>query len=427
MRTEYSSAPAPGPQGIRAGGPFLPPAAIRAPARLIPRRALCGLLLLLALGLWPAARPAPCPPAFAAETPAEPAPPAGTGFTGAGSAATGTAGTDAGPVCPLVRNATRAAVPAKANAPTGHTASPGDFPAAPRASFPGVSPASPAGPPAAAAPFPDIRWISAAPGLELGLSTLPESLEQDTGAVLAILRVDPARHRFALGMASETGRAHSLADWGRKAGLSAGINASMYLPDNRTSTGYMRNGDTLNNKNVGNKLGAFFVAGPRKGSSPPADILEREMPDWNARLDDYAIVVQNYRLVDSRGKVLWPAGGPMHSIAVVAKDDQGRIAFVLSQEPLTAERFAACLKALPLSFSTVMYVEGGAQAGLFLRVDNEAAKSLPPAFAGASAHASPEGTIHVWKGRQSLLNTRGNPDAPVPNVIGIRTAGSPAP
>ena len=387
----------------------------------LPRRALCGLVILLALSLGLAARPT----AGAAS--------AGTNSTQANSTATDAADT--------TRNATHGfPASAKANATAGQAASPAapaaasstasqtappaalppSSPAAPR-----VSPAPPANPAVVAAPFPDIRWTTVAPGLELGLSALPESRDQGTGAVLAIVRVDPARHRFALGMASETGQAHSLPDWGGKAGLRAGINASMYLPDNRTSTGYMRSGEAVNNKTVGNKLGAFFVAGPRKGSGPPADIVEREAPDWNARLDDYAIVVQNYRLVDSRGKVLWPAGGLMHSIAVVAKDDRGRIAFVLSQEPLTAERFAACLKTLPLSLSTVMYVEGGAQAGIFLRVDNAAEKSLPPSFAGASSHPSPEGTTHVWKGRQSLLNTRGNPDAPVPNVIGIRGADAP--
>lgn len=399
MKNEYFSVPGPDPRGGPAGRHCFPPAAGRTPAGLIPRRALCGLLILLALGLGLAARPLAGGPAFASEKTDDAAAPAKANAT-AGNAASSATSPAASPVT-----------------------SPAASPAAPRVS----SPAPPANPAAVAAPFPDINWLSAAPGLELGLSMLPESRDQDTGAVLVILRVDPARHRFTLGMASETGQAHSLPDWGRKAGLRAGINASMYLPDNRTSTGYMRSGEAVNNKTVGNKLGAFFVAGRRKGSGPPADIVEREAPDWNARLEDYAIVVQNYRMVDSRGKALWPAGGPMHSIAVVAKDDQGRIAFVLSQEPLTAERFAACLKALPLSLSTVMYVEGGAQAGIFLRLDGAAEKSLPPSFAGASSHPSPEGTIHVWKGRQSLLNTRGNPDAPVPNVIGIRSADSPAP
>lgn len=267
--------------------------------------------------------------------------------------------------------------------------------------------------------FPDIRWFGIAPGLELGLSQLAESRETGDTAVFVILRIDPARHHFFLGMASEAGHARTPAQWSREAELRAGINASMYLPDNMTSTGYMRNGHSLNNGKIGKKLGAFFVAAPRSGAGAAADLIERDTPGWNERLEEYAIVVQNYRLIDSRGKTLWPDGGPMHSIAVVAKEETGRIDFILCQEPLSVDRFAACLKSFPLALSTTMYVEGGAQAGIFLHVDKETGRAFPATFAGATTHFTEEGNLHIWKGRQSLLNTGGNPHAPLPNILGI--------
>jgi hypothetical protein len=270
------------------------------------------------------------------------------------------------------------------------------------------------------APFPEIHWTTLASGLELGFSQLPESREKGDTAVFVILRIDPTQHQFALGMASEVGQSRSLAEWSRQLNLNAGINASMYLPDNVTSTGYMRNGEIWNNEKIGSKLGAFFVAKRKNRAETQADIIERDTPGWGERLEDYAIVVQNYRLIDSRGKILWPPGGPMHSIAVVARDKRGRIDFILCQEPLTAERFAHYLKSLPLSISTTMYVEGGAQAGMFLQVEKDTATDIPAFFAGASSYATPEGTVHIWKGRHSLLNTAGNPDAPVPNILGIQ-------
>ena len=293
------------------------------------------------------------------------------------------------------------------------------------APLPGTSIETPAvtPPPPPLAAFPELHWTILEPGFELGLSMLPESRELGSGAAFVVLRIDPALHRFSLHMASETGQSHSFPNWSRESGLRAGINASMYLPDNVTSTGYMRNGETVNNKNMGSKLGAIFVAGRKNRTSPPADILERDRSDWAKRLEDYTIVVQNYRLIDSRGAILWPEGGSQHSIAAVAKDKSGRIVFVLSQEQLTAERFAHRLKELPLSLSTVMYVEGGAQAGLFLHVSGDVAKRVPSSFAGATIHAGPDGVTHVWKGRQSLLNTRGNPDALVPNIIGVQGGG----
>ena len=372
------------------------------------RESLLRLSVLLVLGLCLPVLPTTGLKALAAEKTAAPPPvPAGTNQTAP------------------AKSSGEHAASAQANGPV---AAPSRVSASPSETSPSGPAAIPAPDPSTSvASFPEIRWFVLSPGLELGLSLLPESREKGTSAVFVVLRIDPALHHFALGMASETGQARSLADWSRQLGLRAGINASMYLPDNITSTGYMRNGEALNNNKMGNKLGAFFVAGRRNGAGPSADIIERETPDWSESLEDYAIVVQNYRLMDSRGKVLWPAGGPMHSIAVVAKDDHGRIAFILSQEPLTAERFSHYLKSFPLALSTAMYVEGGAQAGLFLRVDSGTAKTAPASFAGASAFAAPEGVIHVWKGRQSLLNTRGNPEAPVPNVLSITGAGKSPP
>lgn len=265
----------------------------------------------------------------------------------------------------------------------------------------------------------ELSWTLLRPGLEFGAAPLAESERSRSRTWFVVLRIDPAVHGFSLSMASEAGRSFSLADWCRKDNLLAGINAAMYLPDNRTSTGYMRSGAALNNSNLGGNLGAFFVAGPRKKGLASADILERSSPGWPGVLDDYDIVVQNYRFINSEGRLLWREGGPLHSIAVVAKDRSGRILFVLCQEPLSGERFAAYLRNLPLDLSTVMYVEGGAQAGMFVRVDAEdgqKAASMP----GATIHAVPGGVAHVWKGRQSLLNTKGNPDAALPNLIGVK-------
>lgn len=260
-----------------------------------------------------------------------------------------------------------------------------------------------------------LEWTRLDDGLELGLAELPESRETGNRAraMFVVLRIAPERHSFSLAMASESGEPLSLVEWSRRADLRAGINASMYLPDKLTSTGYMRNGGSVNNANVGGRLGAFFVAGPARRGMPRADIIERDAAGWRERLEAYGIVAQNYRLI-SGGELLWPSGGPLRSIAVVAKDADGRILFILCQEPLTVERFAGALASFSLRLGPVMYVEGGAQAGLFVRVAGDG-----PALPGATAHAVPGGMAHVWKGRQSLLNTRGNPDAPLPNIIGI--------
>jgi hypothetical protein len=255
------------------------------------------------------------------------------------------------------------------------------------------------------------------PGLELAQSVV-QSGPDGREALFVILRIDPALHDFVLCMASEEGRSLSLPDWSIRRDLRAGINASMYLPDGVTSTGYMRSGVSVNNGNAGPRLGAFFAAGPKIRGLPGACILERDAPGMPEILEDYAVVVQNFRFMDRAGNALWPGGGRAAGMTVVAEDDAGRILFVLCRDSLTAERFAVALKDFSLSLRTVMYTEGGAQAGLLLRFDKGGEEM--GGIVGASPFPVPDGVVHVWKGRSALLNADGDPQGALPNVLGIQ-------
>ncbi|MDR2075750.1 MAG: phosphodiester glycosidase family protein [Desulfovibrio sp.] len=267
-------------------------------------------------------------------------------------------------------------------------------------------------------PLPEIVWSGLRPGLELGLAPLSAKGEGD--ACCVFLRFAPRLFSFGLYMASADGAAHSLRGWAEKGDLLAGINAGMYLPDQLTSIGLMRTRGHVNNGRPGSRLGGFFVSDPGERGLPPADILEHDVEGWESRLNRYGQAVQNYRLINGRGRILWPEGGQAHSIAAVGKDRQGRILFILGQQPLPAATFARLLKRFPLDLGPVLYVEGGAQAGLFVR---ETGRGAMPSRPGASSHAQGDGVIHVWKGRLDLLRTRGNPDAPLPNIIGVRALG----
>ncbi|MDR1686715.1 MAG: hypothetical protein LBR82_09850 [Desulfovibrio sp.] len=330
-------------------------------------------------------------------------------------------------------------------------------------------------------------FIPLEPGLELAQAVVRGGPD-DREALFTMLRIDPLLHTFTLCMASEEGRARSLPDWSAQRDLRAGINASMYLPDGITSTGYMRNGESVNNENAGPRLGAFFAAGPHrragiapgkatgnvtggamrntaggatgdtKGDAavhapgdaagnatseaarlcperpggvcgqrgapsaafPAACILERDAPGMPGILEEYAVVVQNFRFMDKEGNALWPEGGRAAGMAVVAEDEAGRILFILCRDALTAERFAAALKDFSLALRTVMYVEGGAQAGIFLRVDNARESVSAAGFAGASSFPAPDGMVYVWKGRSSLLNADGDPRGALPNVLAVQ-------
>lgn len=277
-----------------------------------------------------------------------------------------------------------------------------------------ADPAPPAGPvPLTATALPDDagaslpdapRWRE----LEQGLRYAEFSLQAESGqrAALTVLRIDPEWFDFRLyASAAHRHPPLSLGQWADSHDLVAAINASMYLPDGVTSTGYMRQDDYINNKRLGRRFGAFFVAGPRVEGLPRADILTRDDPRWQELLDQYRLVIQNYRMINDERRILWSPGGPLYAISAVAEDGEGHILFLHCREPLEAYNFAHALLHLPLDVRTVMYVEGGLQAGLVIR--------------------SP-GLHQELRGRHLAdFWVTGNVRAQLPNVLGIRRRHTP--
>ena len=206
-------------------------------------------------------------------------------------------------------------------------------------------------------------WRELEPGLLFGEFQLNEG-----DARLTVLRIDPAAFDFTLCSRSQDGGpSRQLNQWGEQYNLVAAINASMYLPDAATSTGYMRQGSHVNNGRVVQRFGAFFVAGPDEPTLPKAAILDRDSPLWRQQMDHYDLVIQNYRMINADRRILWSPGGPHNSISAVAQDGDGQILFMHCRQPVEAYSFAQQVLHLPLNVRTVMYVEGGGQAGLLVR------------------------------------------------------------
>lgn len=191
------------------------------------------------------------------------------------------------------------------------------------------------------APPPPPRWVfetlppweKLEEGLQLGLF----SAQFDGGDPFEVvfLRIDPAYFDFTVETASSEKQSLPLEAWATRKGLIAATNASMYLPDGVTSTGYLRTGEIVNNGRVVSKFGAFFVAGPDSPDLPGADLLDRSTDDWENLLPHYSMVVQNYRMISSDRRLLWKPGGPKHSISAVGRDGTGAILFILCREPIT--------------------------------------------------------------------------------------------
>ena len=394
----------------------------------------CALCTLTALLLWHA------PHVGAAQNPQPEAPLAGVASPGAGpDAATGPDTARATDPAPATAPATAAATAAVKGAASPATASTGaaNSEAANASAVPGVtqSPAPGAGTtapaavastpvstpaPGVAAPAPSSTgiddqgkpdWRQLEPGLDFGQFRL-----NDNEALLTALRINPAYFNFVLCARSlDGGPLRSLNQWAEQYDLSAAINASMYLPDGSTSTGYMKQDEHFNNKRVVQRFGAFFVAGPTQSSLPGAAIVDRDDPQWEQRITQYRIVIQNYRMTSADRRILWSPGGPHYSISAVAQDGDGRILFLHCRQPVEAYAFAQQLLHLPLNVRTVMYVEGGGQAGLLVRSAH---------WQHELAGVSPAGFLVTGDLRALLPNVLGAvriataPDAPTSDASG---------
>lgn len=261
-------------------------------------------------------------------------------------------------------------------------------------------------------------WKMLEPGLEYAAFPIVEDVEADGAEEapegvsraeqpLVALRFDPRYFSFRLYCAGQDGQpARTLEEWARAYGLVAAINAGMYLPDGLTSTGYMRAGAYINNPRIVQRFGAFFVAGPRREGLPSAALLDRDADPWEELLPQYDVVVQNYRMITTNRHILWSPGGPLYSISAVGQDTAGHILFLHCREPIDAHSFTAILMRLDLKLRSLMYVEGGGQAGLLLR----------------TADAS-----FFWQGRpRGSFWISGMTPVPLPNILGVlRTAHSP--
>jgi hypothetical protein len=208
-------------------------------------------------------------------------------------------------------------------------------------------------------------WTTLAPGLELARFSA-----QEDGEVIDVLRIDPLRHDFALAAASQHGeRALPMDDWAERLGLVAAINASMYLKDGLTSTGLMKTGEHVNQPRDNPRFGAYFFFGPQAEGLPGAVVADSTADDIEALSAQYDGVVQNFRLIDALGAVLWPETGWEGPVSCIGQDRHGNILFIHSRASLTVGQLGKRLMALPLALIRCMYVEGGQQAGLYIDLE----------------------------------------------------------
>ena len=249
-------------------------------------------------------------------------------------------------------------------------------------------------------------WRNLEKGLDLGLFLAPK--KSDFGdSLIRILRAEP--NSFALRLlntsSKDQGKRRSVKNWANKNGLIAAINASMYQKDMVSSVSYMKTRKHTNNTWV-SKDKTILAFDPDDKSLPPVRIIDRDCDDFNTLRRQYGTLVQSIRMVTCHGENTWAQNNKMWSAAAIGLDQQGRILFIHVRSPYTTHDLIDMLLELPIDLKQAMYVEGGADAQLYINTGKEEHEFIGSFSTGSREHDE---------------NTYSHP---IPNVLGLVRIGN---
>lgn len=247
-----------------------------------------------------------------------------------------------------------------------------------------------------------IKWRQIQPGLDYyEFKVTPASTVGDSK--IRVLRISPKYFTFHMVNASSPseGGLMSVRQWAKKHSFTAAINASMYQSDHFTSVSLMKNGKHINNPHV-SKHKTVFAFSTRSPKNSRAVIYDRECDNFGELKKKYHSYVQSIRMISCQGKNVWKKQPASFSTAAIANDKNGNILFIHVRAPFSTHNLINHLLGLPLDIRTAMYVEGGHQAQLYVKMPQREYVLLGRYRSHFSGQAKAK---FGW---------------PIPNVIGIR-------
>jgi Phosphodiester glycosidase len=250
-------------------------------------------------------------------------------------------------------------------------------------------------------------WIQLEAGLEFGAFPSPEKSPVGDN-LIRILKIDPKRFQFRLlnASASPGSKRLSARQWVGQNGMVAAINASMYQADKLTSVSLMKTFGHVNNRWY-SKDRALLVFDPKKKSLPKAQILDRDCQNVDQLRKLYHTIIQSIRMISCDGKNVWEQQDKKWSTAAIGMNRQGDILFIHVRSPFSTHDLIDNLMKLPIQLKRAMYVEGGAQAQMFIHSGKNKLEFVGNYSTGAS---ETETNSLAW---------------PIPNVVGITRLPSP--
>jgi len=229
-------------------------------------------------------------------------------------------------------------------------------------------------------------WRNLEKGLDLGIFQAPKKSALGD-SLIRILRADT--DYFSLRLLNATSedqtKRRSMKDWVNKNGLVAAINASMYQKDMMTSVSYMKTRQHTNSNWV-SKDKTIFAFDPTDKNLPPVRIIDRDCEDFNKLRKLYDTLIQSIRMVSCKGENMWGPQKKMWSTAAIALDHQSRVLFIHVRSPYTTHDLINMLLELPIGLKQAMYVEGGADAQLYINTGKERHEFIGSYSSGSREH-----------------------------------------
>jgi hypothetical protein len=184
-------------------------------------------------------------------------------------------------------------------------------------------------------------------------------VEIRAGAPLHIVRIDP-KQATIVARAKSAGHGESVtaAEWSRRLGAVAVINAGMYETDYSTHTGLMWIGAHRNNARWVGKYKSVLLLGP------PGVSMIRDASALPADAGSWSAIVQNLRLIRGPGRNVWSKTEERWSEAAVAMDRSGRLLFLFCRTPLSMFELNQALLNAGLGITHAQHLEGGPEASL---------------------------------------------------------------
>lgn len=215
--------------------------------------------------------------------------------------------------------------------------------------------------------------VRIAPGLEVHRRWPPGRSEVGNRDLpVTLVHIDPARYEFRLLTSDRHGSPRTVEQWAGEFDLLGAINASMYLPNLR-STGLMIDGERLNNPALNPRFEGVMAFGAYAADDPPVVFTGTDCEgfDLDSLRTHYRTLIQNYRLLDCEGTPLDWEDRKLYSAAAVGMDDRGWVVFVHAGSPSRTQDLARWLAQPKWGLVAAHFVEGGTDASLLVQMGDQ--------------------------------------------------------